>query len=197
MFCPTCGAHQTGERRFCTSCGQNLLLVSQALGGRRPAQQLAPPQRPPHLEIDRQRDLAKGVKLTIIGGAFLAIQFFSFIFSLPFRSNGSPFGFLSFVALILMAVGVSKLVNARPVVTQSRSPYEGYEQGGIGQGAPQLTTPPLQPMNPQPVFSENHRSHPDAPATGELIDVRSPGPSITEEDTQHLPGFGPPPQKQA
>lgn len=178
MFCPNCGAHQTGERRFCTSCGQNLLLVSQALVGHVMAPQ-AMEGRPSASELQRQHDLAKGVKLTIIGGAFLAIQFFSFIFSLPFRSSGSPFGFLSLVALVLMAVGVSKLVNARPVVAQVRQPY------------PAAPPPTFQPATPQPLMPEIP-AHPDAPPTGELVDARHP-PSVTEEDTQHLPGYVPPP----
>ncbi|MEP7270016.1 MAG: hypothetical protein ABI882_00850 [Acidobacteriota bacterium] len=178
MFCPNCGAHQTGERRFCTSCGQNLLLVSQALGGHFAGPNVASPAQS-HLEISRQQDLAKGVKLTIIGGAFLAIQFFSFIFSLPFRNSNSPFGFLSFVALVLMAIGVSKLVNSRPVVARNPMYY---------QAAP---LPTLRSAPPQGVGLDVSL-HPDAPATGELIDIRQPGPSVTEEDTQHLTGYAPP-----
>ncbi len=176
MFCPNCGTHQTGERRFCTSCGQNLLLVSQALGGRYTGPD-AIPQQLTQVEIERRQDLSKGVKLTIIGGAFLAIQFFSFIFSLPFRSGGSPFGFLSFVALVLMAIGVSKLVNARPVVTGNQT---------LCQAVPSLHSP--SPELPSREIS----AHPDAPATGELVDTRHPGPSVTEDDTQHLPGYRPP-----
>ena len=37
MFCPNCGVHQTDGRKFCTTCGTNLLMISQALGGRAPA----------------------------------------------------------------------------------------------------------------------------------------------------------------
>ncbi len=34
MFCPTCGRDNSGERRFCASCGTNLEAVFQALSGR-------------------------------------------------------------------------------------------------------------------------------------------------------------------
>lgn len=34
MFCPTCGRDNSGERKFCASCGTNLEAVFQALSGR-------------------------------------------------------------------------------------------------------------------------------------------------------------------
>src|SRR4029453_14722140 len=97
MYCPSCGANQAEGRRFCTNCGTNLWVVSQALSAPpRFAGQSPPPYpaaREAAREAARQRELAKGVKLALIGGAFVALQFFSFIFSLPFRRGGSPFGF--------------------------------------------------------------------------------------------------------
>ena len=33
MFCPICGRDNTLERKFCASCGTNLVAVSQALSG--------------------------------------------------------------------------------------------------------------------------------------------------------------------
>jgi len=33
MFCPTCGRDNPADRKFCSSCGTNLDLVSQALSG--------------------------------------------------------------------------------------------------------------------------------------------------------------------
>jgi hypothetical protein len=172
MFCPNCGGHQSGGKKFCTACGQNLTLVSQALTGRSAGVQ--EPVRSGSLEHDRQRDLAKGVKLTIIGGAFLALQFFTFIFSLPFRNSGSSFGFLSFIALVLMAVGVSKLVSARPVTVRDPSQYRPVSPTGF-------------PSAPTPRVLEEPRLEVNAPATSSLDDARQPGPSVTEEETQHLP----------
>ena len=178
MFCPNCGVHQTGDRKFCTSCGQNLMVVSQAMGGQPNGPAPMAQGQFPLIERRRAHDLAKGVKLTIIGGAFLAIQFFGFIFSIPFRTGRSPFGFFSFIALILMAVGVSKLVNARPVTTQERF-----------YAAP--PPPPVYQQVPPPQVVADFEVHPDAPPTGDLVDTRQP-PSVTEDDTQHLPHNIPP-----
>ena len=33
MYCPTCGVDNSRERKYCTSCGTNLEVVSQALSG--------------------------------------------------------------------------------------------------------------------------------------------------------------------
>ncbi len=125
MFCPNCGVHQTDGRKFCTSCGTNLVMISQALGGRSPAFEAPTLRSGAHVPLSdeaekkRRRNFEKGIKLTIIGSAFLGIQFFSFLMSLPFRSVGEPFGFFSFVALIMMGVGISKLVGSRPLVMPS------------------------------------------------------------------------------
>jgi hypothetical protein len=180
MFCPNCGVHQTGDRRFCPACGQNLALIFQAMSGSfaQPSPIAAGKES---LEERRRRyELSKGVKLTIIGGAFLAIQFFGFIFSIPFRSGSSPFGFFSFIALILMAVGVSKLVNARPVAQVNRFNYTASPPPPVYEQIP-----------PQQVVAQDLAVHPDAPPTGDLVDTRQP-PSVTEDDTQHLPHKLPP-----
>ena len=102
MFCPNCGVHQTDGRRFCTSCGTNLMIISQALAGRAPSLE-APTLRSGAnavlsgaAEEKRKREFEKGIKLTIIGSAFIGVQFFTFLLSLPFRSSGSALRVLQF-----------------------------------------------------------------------------------------------------
>ena len=104
MFCPQCGAHQTEGKKFCTTCGFNLVVISQAMTGR--LQPVHPATAGPDpRELQRQREMAKGVKLTIIGGAFVAMQFFSLIFTMPFRGDGPNF-FWMFISLVVVGVGV-------------------------------------------------------------------------------------------
>lgn len=169
MFCPNCGGHQSEGRKFCTSCGTNLLVISQVLSGRPTGVQSTVNTH----DLERQRDLSKGVKFTIIGGAFLAIQFFGFVFSLPFRSGGSPFGFFSFVALVMMAIGISKIVSARPVAAS-----------GVASGAARTVAPPphraaVAAPAPAPIFEPPAR-------TTDGLAAQHPGPSVTEDETQHL-----------
>ncbi len=133
MYCPSCGANQAEGRRFCTNCGTNLWVVSQALSAPPRAGGPNLPPRPDPREAARQRELASGVKLALIGGAFVALQFFSFIFSLPFRRGGSTFGFWGFVALALWPSASRRSSRRarwapRPRPTRSTSRRRGFRR---------------------------------------------------------------------
>jgi hypothetical protein len=181
MFCPNCGSNQGEGKRFCTACGTNLAAVSQALTGQIPQPNYYAPPAPHPQEIERQRQMAKGVRLSIIGGGIVALNFFSFIFS-GFRS--SPPGFLAFIGFILLAVGISKIISSRP---------PGETGAGTAQATPApppqayLEIQPAHRANPQPVFSAASVAEPPAPRTSELEPVRNPAPSVTEDETRHLP----------
>ena len=182
MFCPKCGSNQGEGKRFCTVCGTNLAAVSQALTGQIPQPNYYAPPMPHPLEIERQRDMAKGVRLSIIGGGIVALNFFSFIFSGPFR-GGSPFGFWTFVGFILLAVGISKIITSRPpsaVSSSAPAPQAQRETHSIHQA------------NPHPVFSAPPAVEPTASRTSELEPVRRPSLSVTEDETRHLPHSKPP-----
>lgn len=167
MFCPNCGARQTGRRKFCTACGTNLLVVSQALSG-----QIQTPIQPNTDATEHQREFAKGVKLAVIGGAILVIQFLSFVFSLPFRRVSSPFGFFSFIAIITMAIGISKLISARH---NAAAPIQPLYQ--------QMPTqmPSSMPSQPPSLIESS------TPITSGLNEDCHPMSSVTEEETRHLP----------
>ena len=173
MFCPKCGSNQGETKRFCTMCGTNLAAVSQALTGQiqPPPNYYAPP--PPHpIDIQRQRDMAKGVRFSIIGGGIVALKLFSFIFS-GFR--GSPLGFWTFIGFILLAIGVSKIISSRPPYVPGTPGTTPRESNSINQ------------FNPHPVFSAPAASETVAPQTSELEGVRRQSVSVTEDDTRHLP----------
>jgi hypothetical protein len=177
MFCPKCGSNQGEGKRFCTVCGANLAVVSQALTGQIPQPSYyAPPVINP-LEIERQRDMAKGVRLSIIGGGIVALNFFNFIFSGPFR-GGSPFSFWTFIGFILLATGISKIIASRP-------PNAGTTQV-------QRETSSIEQASPHPVFSAAPVVDAPAPRTSELEPVRPPSVRVTEDETRRLPHNGPP-----
>jgi hypothetical protein len=134
MYCPNCGANQADQKKFCTNCGTNLLAVSRALQG--PPVVFAAPPAPFQNPIDRIRDAqrerryASGVRLTIIGGAILALQLLRFIFSWHL-GQGSPFGFFSLVAIVIASIGISRIATSRkqpsipqPQVTPPRQSQE-------------------------------------------------------------------------
>jgi predicted lipid-binding transport protein (Tim44 family) len=191
MFCPKCGSNQVEGRKFCTSCGTNLLLVSQALSGKFP--QSSPPSAPTPRVItrDRQHEFTKGLYFAIIGGGVMAGKLISFILS-GFR--GGPFGFWGFIGFILLAVGLAKIITYRP---QNNMPAADAP-------APQAYPEIHQPNTlanagpPQPVFSASSASDDyEAPKTSELEPVeQQPKPSVTEAETQNLPRQSPPPEYQ-
>jgi len=177
MFCPNCGANQAEARKFCTICGTNLGVILQALTGQLQPAASYPPTPDPR-EIQRQREMARGVKLTIIGGIFIAMQFFSIIFTMPFRHD-SPSFFWMFLSLILVGTGISKIINARPINVAPARPA-------------QVPAPPAPPQfqPPRPVFSA--QPQPATPQTSSFEPAPRTAPSATEDDTQHLPEYMPP-----
>ncbi len=193
MFCPKCGSNQGDGKKFCTVCGTNLLIVSQALTG-----QLAPPQPafhhlPPaaifNREMERQKEMRSGITMAVLGGSYLVYQIINFIFSAPFNGWRSPFGFGSFIAFIVCAVGISKIISARviadaPSTTSglSSAMYPATEPGQSPLPSPSVSA---QAALPKPVFSAAPPMHPSAPHTNELDPVQTTV-SVTEEETKHL-----------
>lgn len=211
MFCPKCGLNQ-GERRFCTGCGTNLAAVSQSLHSQLPVNstqtgpthpvgmQFMPSPMTPY-EMERQREYAKGMKMMLVGGAFLAFNILKFILSF----GHSSFGFFGFVGLILFAVGLSKVLSWRQIA--------GTANSAVLQAVPApehrimppspAPTPNTAQLNqpPKPVFS----AVPPGTRTDELEPARLTNnatptttdfmPSVTEDDTRHLPNQQPNGQK--
>lgn len=182
MFCPKCGSNQADGKRFCTVCGTNLAAVSQALSGQIPQPNHYVPPVVHSLEIERQREMAKGVRLSIIGGGIVALKFFSFIFSGIFRGD-SLFGPLIIIGFILLAIGVSKIIASRP-------PSAGTAQATPPQG--QTGPHSIYQAAPHPVFSAAPPIEAPAPRTSELEPAQRPPVSVTEDETRHLPHSRPP-----
>ena len=194
MFCPKCGSNQGDGKKFCTVCGTNLLIVSQALTG-----QLAPPQQPVfhHLppaaifdrEMERQKEMRSGITMAVLGGCYLVYQLINIIFSAPFTGSRSPFGFGSFIAFIVCAVGISKIISSR-VIANTSSTTSGltgstFPVTETGQPSIQSTAMLSQAALPKPVFSAATPIHQSAPHTNELDPIQTTN-SVTEEDTKHL-----------
>jgi hypothetical protein len=171
MFCPRCGSNQGEGKKFCTACGTNLAIVSRALSGELPVAHPPPYQPPAPSELERQRQMTQGVKLTIIGGAFVAVQFLKFLFSLPWGGGGSLFSGWGLVGLIIAAIGLAKIVSSRPVYSLAVPPMQ----------------PPLQAphLNSPPVLSETQMGDEGEAATIRLASLAHP-PEVTEETTRRL-----------
>jgi hypothetical protein len=186
MFCPKCGSNQGEGRKFCTSCGTNLLLVSQALSGKLPQSNTLPPT--PHV-FDRelqQRELRKGIHFAIIGGGIIAGKLISFLFT------GFPggFGFWGLAGIVLVAIGIAKIASYRShgnATAEAAPPPQVH---------PEFHQSNAQTAPPQPVFSASSADDYIAPRTSELEPADNPKASITEAETQNLPHHSPPSELQ-
>jgi len=180
MFCPKCGSNQGEGRRFCTICGTNLAAVSQALTGQiQPPSHMPPISHPLEVERHRAKERGVGVGLSVVGGGIVALKFFSFIFSGPFRGD-SPFGCLTFVGFILLAIGISKIIASRLPSAANRAAPAPHQ------------THSIQQANPHPVFSAPTDVGPSVPKTSELEPIGGHAPSAIEDETRHLPQNEPP-----
>jgi len=176
MFCPKCGSNQGEGKKFCTVCGTNLLVVSQALTGQLPPPivHYAPPVVSPQ-EIERQQEMKKGITMAVLGGGYIVYKLVSFILLLPFSGWRSPFGFLSFVAFVVFAVGISKILGSRLPAAPATVPNSSSPTFAA--------TTPSKLAPPHPVFSRASTAETVAPRTSEL---EPPATSVTEEETKHL-----------
>lgn len=185
MFCPKCGSNQGEGKKFCTVCGTNLQLVSQALTG-----QLAPPQPVIHpapqiiqpVDYDRHHEMRNGITMAILGGGYLVYKIISFLFFAPFNGWRSPFGFGSFIAFIVFAFGISKIVSSRVVPEVQSTTSNFVAPATFAAAQPQAQ---MQPAPPHPVFSAATPIVESTRRTNELDPVQ-PTISVTEDDTKHL-----------
>lgn len=104
MYCPSCGSDNQNELKFCTRCGTNLGVVSDALSGR-PTNIIEADER----MVKLLKDYYRGRPMTLIGAAGSALSLFklSGVFLLGFPEKMMPiaalaagFFFLSLYAFI-------------------------------------------------------------------------------------------------
>ena len=100
MYCPNCGFNNQADLRFCTRCGTNLGVVSDALSG-----------TPTALEKDERtvtllKDYYRGRRMMFIGGLASALALFKLAgpFLLGFPEKMIPIVFLSLGFLLLSLI---------------------------------------------------------------------------------------------
>ena len=112
MYCPNCGANNHEDLKFCTRCGTNLGVVSDALSG-----------APIALERDERtvtllKDYYRGRRMMFIGGLASALSLFKLAgpFLLGFPEKMMPIVILSlgflFLSLIAFVWGLVKWNNS-------------------------------------------------------------------------------------
>ena len=170
MFCPNCGVNNRDEVKFCTRCGTNLDVVSDALRGKSTAA----------LETDERmvrllKDYYRSRRMTIIGGAASLIALFklALLLVLGFPEKMLPLAALAagllFYGLFALIWGMTKWNNSSSEIKAlGFSPPKGKT----------LTPPPNQMrlgVDPSSIITTAYKTDP----------IKIPG-SVTEQTTHLL-----------
>lgn len=115
MFCPKCGARNGEEAGFCRGCGEDLSLVSQALG-RSPSLLIAhrldrAVRKSPTVQLTWLKDRKRRAAGELLGGAFTLFVLVWFIL----LGRGNPqfaYGVIAAIACYLVALGIWDLRGA-------------------------------------------------------------------------------------
>jgi hypothetical protein len=101
MYCPSCGSNNQDEVKFCTRCGTNLEVVSDALRGRT-TDALETDER----MVNLLKDYYRSRRMMIIGGAASALALFKLAgpFLLGFPDKLIPIVILSLAFLLLSLI---------------------------------------------------------------------------------------------
>jgi len=171
MYCPSCGSHNQDEVKFCTRCGTNLGVVSDALSGKLAS----------HSPIDERmvnlfKDYYSGRNSVIIGGVACAIALFKAVLfaliSVPVKPD-----FLSTIAALLLAYGLIALIWGAGKWNNAASEIKAIERA-----ASQDTSLRSSEDHPGLLSGEPARMGLRALSTDAM---NSPG-SVTEQTTRQL-----------
>jgi hypothetical protein len=171
MYCPTCGSQNQADVKFCTRCGANLAVVSEALSGKAVSQ-----AQPDERMVKLLKDYYTGRRATIVGGASLTFGFtiLALLMAAGMPDHWSIFGLLGLGCLIYGAIAA--IAGAADWIRSSS------ELKALSIVASQLTLP--RPAQRVTTLTEGDRGlvAKDQPATDPIT---SPA-SITEHTTRTL-----------
>ena len=168
MYCPSCSSPNQDEVKFCTRCGTNLAVVSEALSGK-----AASPSQIDERMVNLFKDYYSGRNSVIIGAVVCAILLLKVVlfalFSFPAK------GFLSTLAVFLLVYGLIALIWGAGKWNNAASEIKAIERAGTG---------PLRlPAESQHAATPNYATDPIAlpgsvtEQTTHLLDERSPEPA--------------------
>lgn len=159
MFCPTCGAQQSTERKFCTTCGTNLGVVSAALSGSTTALSALHDDSLSQAQAQYRREVASAIYKGAPGLALLVAA--AFIFAIL------PMGVSVWICFGLLIGGISSLGRGLGQYYLAKGDLKAAELKAANSALP-LAVPPSSPQPP--------------------LTAQNPYPptSVTEHTTRHL-----------
>ena len=104
MYCPSCSSLNNDEVKFCTRCGTNLGVISDALSGKH-----ASPSQIDERMVSLFKDYYSGRNSVIIGAVVCTIVLLKTVLFALFNFN-VELGFLSYVVVFLLVYGLIALI---------------------------------------------------------------------------------------
>lgn len=178
MYCPNCGSNNQPEIKFCTRCGTNLGVVSEALTGKTTGR----------TGEDRlaklTRDYYRGRRDTITGSVLIPAGLL--IFALMAAAGMKPLGaffivcWMFFWGAAALADGLGKWIASRGELKSLGYGSQSQSQGALGQQEGPLSRVELQPsgystdpIRPPGSVTEQTTHLLDEPAATQSRDVQS------------------------
>jgi zinc ribbon protein len=170
MFCPKCGSKNKDEIKFCTRCGTNLAIVSDALNGK-----LASIDQHEKRRVKLMKEYYDGRTSAVLGVPFLLIGAATLSFLMA-KDLMDKFGAIGLVGLGCMIYGAIALVAGIGMWVQSSSEMKalGYQMPPRPLARPQqeqLAAPPA-------AFTDTVKVYATDPITAPA--------SVTEQTTRNL-----------
>ncbi len=128
MYCPSCSSHNQDEVKFCTRCGTNLGVVSDALSGK-----LASQSQVDERLVKLFKDYYRGRNSVIIGGVASAVALFKVVLFALLGVPTKP-DFLATLAAMLLLYGIIAMIWGIARWNNSASEIKAIERAG-SQGA--------------------------------------------------------------
>ena len=183
MYCPSCSSHNQDEVKFCTRCGTNLGVVSDALNGKLAS----------HSPIDERmvnlfKDYYSGRNSVIIGSVACAIALFKAVLfaliNIPLKPD-----FLSTIAALLLAYGLIALIWGAGKWNNAASEIKAIERAGSHDTSLRSSEDHPGLLSGEPARMGLRALSTDA--------MSSPG-SVTEQTTRQLDehGYAKPPERE-
>ena len=173
MYCPTCGSNNQDDLKYCTHCGTNLAVVSEALSGKVANPVLSEAER-----IALLKNYYSGRRSAIIGFITVAISAFKLSLSSFLGSPGIGFWFGPFF-ILLTIVGLLFIVRGGTRWIDASSELKALRYENPRQALPDRNRPAM----PEQVKGYTTGSMNPAEKDIALFDVPA---SVTEHTTKSL-----------
>jgi hypothetical protein len=180
MYCPKCGSANQDDLKFCTRCGTNLGIVSDALGGKFDNQ----------TEMDERlvsllKNYYRGRRLTIAGFVLSALMIFKLALSV-FWGLGEGLFLLAGILGIFLILGMVWLIWGATKWNNSSSELKALGYDNPKSAAPSVKKAVSQLPLASTVLSVKSYNTDSIKAPAERSDERPAPASVTEQTTRHL-----------